>query len=193
MRKLVYYVACSLDGFIAHHDGSHDGFSDDRDYMADLIATFPETFPGHFRDVLGIGADNQWFDVVLMGRKTYEVGLSAGVTSPYPHLKQYLFSHQMTERPDEQVELVSENAIALVQQLKQEAGKDIWLCGGGNLAASLLAEHLIDQLILKVNPFVMGSGIPLFAGTIQSTQMTLTEQRTYDNGVIRSHYTVSKD
>lgn len=81
MRKLTYYVVCSVDGYVAHTDGSHDGFSQDSDYFADIFATFPETVPSHLREVMGVQAENQWFDTVLMGCNTYEVGLKEGVTS----------------------------------------------------------------------------------------------------------------
>ena len=190
MRDLTYYVACSVDGFIAHADGSHDGFAQDREYFADLFAAFPETVPSHLRDVTGIQAENKWFDIVLMGRKTYEVGLKEGVTSPYSHLKQYLFSHTMQASPDENVELVSENSVELVANLKRETGKGIWLCGGANLASTLFAHNLIDQLILKINPFLMGSGIPLVSGVIPQTALELTNSKIYGNGVLVVHYRV---
>ncbi|NER83832.1 MAG: dihydrofolate reductase [Leptolyngbya sp. SIO1D8] len=190
MRELTYYVACSVDGFIAHTNGSHDGFSQDSDYFSDIFASFPETVPSHLRDVMGIHAENQWFDVVLMGRKTYEIGLNEGVTSPYSHMKQYLFSRSMKESPDEKVELISENAIELVTSLKRESGKGIWLCGGADLATTLFANRLIDQLILKVNPFLMGAGIPLFSGVIQQTALELTNRKIYDNGVLLLYYSV---
>lgn len=190
MRDLTYYVACSVDGFIAHADGSHDGFAQDREYFADLFAAFPETVPSHLRDVMGIQAENKWFDIVLMGRKTYEIGLKEGVTSPYSHLKQYLFSHTMQASPDENVELVSENSVELVANLKRETGKGIWLCGGANLASTLFAHNLIDQLILKINPFLMGSGIPLVSGVIPQTALELTNSKIYGNGVLVVHYRV---
>ncbi|HEY9661664.1 MAG TPA: dihydrofolate reductase family protein [Allocoleopsis sp.] len=191
MQKLTYYVACSVDGFIAHLDGSHDGFSQDSEYFSDLFSSFPETVPSHLRDAMGINAENQWFDTVLMGRKTYEIGLKDGVTSPYSHMKQYVFSRSMQESPDENVELISENAVDLVGYLKSEKGKGIWLCGGANLASTLFAHNLIDQLILKINPFLMGSGIPLFSGTIQQTALELTSSKIYGNGVSRLHYQVT--
>ena len=99
-----------------------------------------------------------------MGRKTYEVGLELGVTNPYPSLKQYVVSRSMTSSPDEHVKLVSGDVISFVQKLKKESGRDIWLCGGAELAATLFSE--IDELIIKSNPLLLGSGIPLFAGAI---------------------------
>lgn len=188
MRELTYYVACSVDGFIAHSDGSHDGFSQDSDYFADLFASFPETVPSHLRDVMNVHGENKWFDTVLMGRKTYEIGLNEGVTSPYSHMKQYLFSRSIKKSPDENVELVSENVVELVAGLKQKPGKGIWLCGGANLATTLFANRLIDQLTLKINPFLMGTGIPLFSGVIQQTALELTDKKIYNNGVLLLYY-----
>jgi dihydrofolate reductase len=190
MRELKYYVACSVDGFIAHTDGSFDGFLQEGEHFTGLIENFPETFPAHFRDAMGIHTQNKHFDVLLMGRKTYEVGSKVGITNPYPQMKQYLFSRSIKESPDVNVELVSSNAIAFVKSLKNETGKDIWLCGGADLAATLFDENLIDELILKVNPFLMGSGIPLFAGVIKQTSLELTNSQIYGNGVLVLHYRV---
>jgi dihydrofolate reductase len=192
MRELIYYVACSVDGFIAHPNGSHDGFSQDGEYFADLFATFPETVPSHLRDIMGITSENKWFDIVLMGRKTYEVGLKDGITSPYLHLRQYLFSRSIKVSPDPNVELVADNAIELVTNLKAESGKGIWLCGGANLATTLFSSQLIDRLILKVNPFLIGAGIPLFAGAIDPTALELIDLKTYDNGVVLLDYKVRR-
>jgi len=188
MRKLIYYVACTVDGFIAHEDGSFDCFLTGGEHVADLLESFPETIPAHLRDMLGVRAKNRRFDAVLMGRKTYEVGLEVGVTSPYPHLKQYLFSGGMRESPDGEVQLVSGNAAAKVRGLKQEAGKDIWLCGGGELATRLFPE--IDELILKVNPVLIGSGIPLFRGVVKPTALEVAASKGYGNGFRLTHYRV---
>jgi dihydrofolate reductase len=190
MRELTYYVACSVDGFIAHADGSHAGFSQDGEYFADLFSSFPETVPSHLRAVMGINSENKWFDIVLMGRKTYEIGLKDGVTSPYSHMKQYLFSRTIQNSPDERVQLVSEKAVELVTTLKNQAGKGLWLCGGANLAATLFEHSLVDQLILKINPFLMGSGIPLFSGVIQQAALELTNSKIYKNGVVMLYYKV---
>jgi len=171
MRRLIYQVACSADGFIAHRDGSLDGFPDG-DHVADFLRTY------------------DWFDTVLMGRKTYEVALREGVTNPYPQMRQYLFSRTMQQTPDENVHLISDDAQQLVTRLKQEDGKAIWLCGGAELAGTIFCAGLIDEVILKVNPLLLGTGIPQFAGAIEQTRLHLTECKRYESGVVRLRYDV---
>ena len=190
MRKLVYYVACTVDGFIAREDGSFDCFLWEGEHYADLIKNFPETFPAHAHEMFGVTGENQRFDTVLMGRRTYEVGSLEGFTNPYPHLKQYLFSRSLEKSPDAAVELVSENAVEKVRQLKQESGKDIWLCGGAELAGQLFPE--IDELILKINPIVIGAGIPLFRGRLEPAAVETIESKSYDNGFRIIRYRLKK-
>ncbi|MBW4570805.1 MAG: dihydrofolate reductase family protein [Tolypothrix carrinoi HA7290-LM1] len=172
MRKLKYYVACTVDGFIAHQDGSFDGFLFEGEHVTDYLESF------------------KWFDVVLMGRKTYEVGLKEGVTNPYPTMKQYVISRTMKESPDENVAIVSEKIVEFVTALKDETGKDIYLCGGADLATMLFAENLIDEIILKLNPLLFGSGIPLFSGVVKQTDLELTNSKIYKNGVVLLFYRV---
>jgi dihydrofolate reductase len=188
MRKVKYYVACTVDGFIARENGSFDFFPMEGEHFADLFDSFPETIPANLQEALGIPAENKQFDAVLMGRKTYEVGLNVGVTNPYPSLKQYVFSRTMKASPDENIQLVSDNPVALVQELKKETGKDIWLCGGGALAATLFSE--IDEMIVKLNPVVIGAGIPLFSGAIEPINLELADRKIYNNGFLLLHYQV---
>ena len=77
---------------------------------------------------------------------------------------------------------------AVVQSLKQQPGKDIWLCGGGELATQLFPA--IDELILKVHPILLGSGIPLFAGRIDQTSLKLVNHQIYTNEVMLVHYQI---
>ena len=195
MRALTYYVACTVDGFIAAPDGSFDAFLSEGEHLADLFAEYPETVPAHLRALVGApeDAESRHFDTVLMGRSTYEVGLAVGVTSPYPHLRQYVFSRTMREPPDPAVQLVRGNALDVVRQLKREStGKGIWLCGGGALAAALLPE--IDALVLKINPILLGAGIPLFAGPPAAARVALERNysRSYDNGFALVSYRVKR-
>jgi dihydrofolate reductase len=191
MRKLKYYVACTVDRFIAREDDSYDFFLMEGEHIADLLTTFPETIPAHVRDRLGITAENQCFDTVLMGRRTYEIGLKEGISNPYPQMKQYVFSKTLKDNSDSVIELVSADPLAFVRELKQQSGQDIWLCGGGNLATLLFSE--INELILKVNPILLGSGIPLFSGVVQQTSLELTDSKIYDNGFMLLRYRLKHD
>ncbi|TXS44706.1 dihydrofolate reductase family protein [Streptomyces sp. OR43] len=187
MRKLVYYIASTLDGFIAGPDGADptgpDGFWPiPEDYVAHMIAEFPETLPGPARAALSITAEGTHFDTIVEGRRSYEIGLKAGVTDAYPHLRHLVFSRTLGESPDPAVEIVATDPAARVRQLKHEDGKDIWLVGGGELAASLYAE--IDTLIVKLSPMTIGAGIPLFShkATFDPSAWTLTDHRILDSG-----------
>ncbi|WP_405708353.1 MULTISPECIES: dihydrofolate reductase family protein [unclassified Streptomyces] len=166
MRKLVYYIASTLDGFIAGPDGSDptgpDGFWPiPEDYIQHLVTEYPETLPGPGRAALSVTADGTHFDTVVEGRRSYEIGLKAGLANAYPHLRHLVFSRTLTESPDPDVELVADDPAATVRQLKQQDGKDIWLVGGAELAGALYSE--IDRLIIKLSPMTIGSGIPLFS------------------------------
>ena len=187
MRRVVYYVAVTADGFIAQRDGSFDAFLQDGPHLADLVTLFPETIPGHLRDALGVTGANRRFDAVLMGRRTYQVGLDLGVTSPYPHLRQYVFSRTLSTSPDPAVTVVSSDPLPYAEALKNTPGRDIWLCGGSELALALFP--VIDELILKVNPVVIGTGIPLFAGEVDATRLALVHTRQYANGFVLLLYT----
>lgn len=189
MRKLTYFIACSADGFIARKNGSFDFFPRTGDHLPHIAAEYPETIPGHLRDQLGAHGHNRHFDTVLMGRTTYEVGASIGVTNPYPHLVQYVVSRTMAASPDPVVRLVSEDPAVFVRKLKQGEGLDIWLCGGARLAGALYRE--IDELILKVNPVMVGAGIPLFEHSSGVKSLELMAHGTFAGGVAIHRYRVS--
>ncbi|MEN3613465.1 dihydrofolate reductase family protein [Plantactinospora sp. ZYX-F-223] len=180
MRKLVYYVASTVDGYLAGPGGEYDFFPIDPDLTAVMNEKQPETVPTGLRAVFGLtDAPNRRFDTVLMGRHSYEPALREGITSPYAHLRQYVFSRTLTGS-DPTVEIVDSDPVALVRELKQTAGLDIWLCGGGRLAGTLLPE--IDELIVKRYPLVIGAGIPLFGGAFQPVPFTVTDTRTFASG-----------
>lgn len=190
MRSLVYYVASTVDGFIAREDGSFDFFLSEGEHFAYLFSEYPETLPGHLRETLNVHDKNKHFDTVLMGRRTYDVGLKLGITSPYSHLKQYVFSRSISESPHPDIHLMSsEDPVQIVRELKRGDGLDIWLCGGGELASSLFSE--IDEVILKVNPIVIGSGTPLFARSFGPTRLDLLETKAFDNGFVINRYRIA--
>jgi dihydrofolate reductase len=181
MRKLVYYVAVSLDGYIAGPRGEFD-FYPLSDQMAAWINTrYPETLPTHVRKLVGLeDAPNKVFDTLVMGRGTYEPALDVPTTSPYAHLRQYVVSSTLTI-DDPTVEVVHGDPVGLVRRLKAEdTGMDIYLCGGGRLAGALLPE--IDEIILKSYPVVAGTGVPMISGGFNPTAFTPVQRESFDNG-----------
>jgi dihydrofolate reductase len=186
LRKLVYYVGTTIDGFIAAPDGSFDFFPVTPDVLDFLVHDYPDALPTHVRAQLGVDVPNPNFDVGVQGRTTFQPALDIGVTSPYAHLQQILVSASMTERPDPAVEVVATDIVERIRQLKDEDGKDIYLMGGSRLAGSLLAE--IDALVLKVYPVVAGAGIPLFTTGFSPTRFTLTGTCSLENGTVVLSY-----
>jgi dihydrofolate reductase len=185
LRNLVYYVAVTLDGFIAGPDGGdptgESYFPLPQDLIEFIVTEFPETLPATARRAMGIDAPGKNFDTVLEGRASYEIGLAVGVTNAYPHLRHLVFSTTMGRSPDPTVELVAAGPLQTVRSLKAEGGLDIWLGGGGKLAHALLPE--IDRLILKQHAAVIGSGIPLFDGPFQPQLFRPTDLRQLDSGI----------
>lgn len=193
MRKLVYYVGISLDGYIAGPDGEVDFYpaGDEEqaaDYAAWVNARYPETVPTSMRGHARLAdTPNVRFDTVMMGHGTYRPALKHGMTSPYAHLRQYVVSSTLTSSPDPAVTLVGGDPLALIRSLKNEEGQDIWLCGGGRLAGSLLPE--IDELIIKSYPVAAGSGISVFGGAFNPTLFTVTDRKVFPNDVTMTWFT----
>lgn len=182
MRKLVYYIGVSLDGYIAGPGGEYDFYPTPKEYTDWLNPEFPEAIPAHLRSHFGMALDtpNKNWDTLLMGRGTYAPAYDAGIVNPFSHMKQYVFTSSIGPIEDPNVEIVNGDPVELVRELKQQDGLDIWLCGGGNLAGQLLDE--IDQLIIKSYPVIAGEGIPAFTGVFKPTLFTPTRRKDFDSG-----------
>ncbi|WP_336723749.1 dihydrofolate reductase family protein [Cellulosimicrobium cellulans] len=189
MRELTYYVAVSLDGYIAGPDGEFDAFLAEGDHMQPIWARYGGTAPTDLAAAAGLPIADSPFDTVLMGWNTYAVGLpDHHLTNPYRHLRQVVFTRSH-EAPSgsEGVEFTGSDPAETVRALKREDGKGIWLCGGGALAAVLVDE--IDRLALKVNPVMLGAGIPLFGErTYAPLSWRSTSTQTFRSGVTFAEY-----
>lgn len=187
MRTLTYYVATSLDGFIAAPDDTFDAFPVEGDHIDMIIEEFRDTLQTMSLEALNLEPSTDRFDTILMGWKTYAAGLPFGAVNPYQHLRQFVFSR--SRKPDDPaVKAIQSDPLALVRELKVESeGTGIWLCGGGNLAGQLIDE--IDELILKVNPVLLGSGKQLFAEAPYAIrQFDLVSSRPFTSGVVVQTY-----
>ncbi|MFE3635888.1 dihydrofolate reductase family protein [Streptomyces cellostaticus] len=190
MRKLTYFVACSLDGFIGDEQGDATAMFRflDEEYLDFLRAEFPETLAGPARAHLGLDhLENRRFDTVVQGRASYELALKEGITSPYSHLRQLVASRTLGTSPDPDVEIVADDVVGRVRALKAEPGDlDIYLCGGSRLAGALLDE--VDELVVKSYPIVYGTGMPMFRTGSPVAQFALDSVRAFGNGVVVRTY-----
>lgn len=181
MRRLVYFVAVSVDGFIASPTGAFDFFPMEGDHITAQIQELPETLPRHVRQLLGLPDEARRFGAVVMGSKTYEPALGEGIHDPYAPLETVVFSRRLPAAVEGRLRVTADDPVAVVRALKAQPGGDIWLCGGGRLAAALAPE--IDELVLKVNPVLVGDGVPLVAGGFAPRRLTLRDRRAFDSGV----------
>ncbi|WP_338783026.1 dihydrofolate reductase family protein [Streptomyces sp. DG1A-41] len=190
MRKLTYFIACSIDGFIGDPGGDATSMLRflDEEFLAFLKTEYPETAATHGRRALGFDdLPNKRFDTVVQGRGSYELALKEGITSPYAHLREYVASSTLKESPDPNVEIIADDLVGKVRELKAEAGElGIYLCGGSRIAGELLDE--IDELVIKTYPLVYGAGMPMFGSAIAISDFALESVRTFGNGVLVRTY-----
>ena len=185
MRELVYYVAVSIDGYIAAPDGSYDAFPVEGDHMAVYLSDFADALPAHVLSALDMHPPGNRFDTVIQGRASYDIARAAGIEQPYAHLSEFVATRSETTPPAGVT--FTADALTTVRELKQQEGLAIYLCGGGNLVGELLPE--IDRLILKRNPVVLGDGVRLFgnAGAVIQN-FDLVSCRSFESGVVMEEY-----
>ncbi|MFD6892076.1 dihydrofolate reductase family protein [Streptomyces sp. NPDC059957] len=194
MRKLTYFIATSVDGFIGAPDGDADfiyGYLDG-EFIDFLKAEYPETISTPGRAQLGIeDAEAKHFDTVLMGRGTYEPGLKLGLTSPYGHMReQYVVSRSLTTTLDPAVRLIDGDLVEKVRALKAEDGLGIWLCGGADLAGQLIDE--IDEFVVKTYPVFVGTGMPMSRAGFGARPLELTGVQALGGGQVVTSYAVTR-
>ena len=171
MRKIILYIAASLDGFIAKEDGSVDWL---------------QKYESPSDDDYGYSAFESNIDTLLMGRKTYEQVLEFGEW-PYKGKKCYVFTKKSIE--DARVTAIS-NPIEFTKSLLDRDGKNIWLVGGSQIITLLMNYKLVDEIILTVMPVILGNGIPLFTNIASEINCKLLSEKSYKSGLIQMHYKI---
>jgi dihydrofolate reductase len=171
VRRVVYSVAASLDGYIAGPNGEFD-----------WIVMDPE---------IDFGALFRRFDTVLMGRRSYEAARRQG-GGAMPGLAAYVFS--TTLRPEDCPDAtLSRDPGETVRSVKAQPGKDIWLFGGGSLFKSLLQLGLVDEVQVAVVPVLLGGGRPLLESPATRASLRLTKHTLYSRtGTVLLDYEVVK-
>lgn len=175
MKKIVYYVASSIDGFISGVNGDISGFAQGGNGVEKYLN------------------DLQEFKTVIMGKNTYEFGYQYGLVPgmpAYPQMEHFIFSKKLSfENPHEKVHVKDFN-LDEIAKIRKETSTDIYLCGGGIFAGWLLENEQIDILKVKLNPLILGKGVKMFGDSEKDFQLNLIDSVKYDNGLIINTYEV---
>lgn len=166
MRKVVLYIAVSLDGYIADKDGGVgwlEGDGSDTDNKG--------SYEGFYETV----------DTIIIGYKTYhqirtELFPDGWV---YTGRKSYVITHNKLESTEEII-FTDKELDVLIDELKQEDGKDIWICGGASILNPLIACDRIDQYVFTLIPVILGRGVRLFSSHEKETKLKLISTRSYN-------------
>jgi len=169
MPRIRYCVAMSLDGYIAGPGGEYDWIVPDP--AIDFAALFAQ------------------FDTFLLGRRTWELMSKPGSPPLPPGTHTCVFSRTIEVDPPG-VEVVREASAETIARIRARAKKDIWLFGGGQLFASLLALSQVDTVEVAVNPILLGGGLPLLPGPAGRAPLRLTGHRVYGSGTVLLEYAV---
>ena len=174
MRKLILYISCSLDGYIA---GPND----------DLSFLNPMQLEG---EDYGYQAFVDMVDTVIVGRRTYDWVVNQGYDFPHTDKECYILTSQ--PRPNQgSLTFYQGDLKALVDGLKRKTGKHIFCDGGAQVVHQLLAAQLIDEITLSVVPVLLGAGTRLFNDDRPQQLLELLSSKSFESGLLQLHYKVA--
>lgn len=177
MRKVILDLAVTLDGFIEGPNGEIDWCIMDGDM----------DFPGFLAGI----------DTIFYGRVSYE---KWGNFLPGPDAdeeeknlwsllhakKKYVFTRSPQQHFDDPV--ITSDISTVVEEIKKEKGKDIWLYGGSGLITTFIQKRMIDRYQISVHPTVLGEGKPLFENMKKRLDLNLVHVNTFRSGVVQLVY-----
>lgn len=170
-RKVILYIAMSLDGYIAKP-------GDDLSFLS-KVAKAGEDY-GYADFISGI-------DTVILGRRTYDWVMTQVAEFPHADKESYVITG--SKRADiGNTRFYTGNPAELISALKSKTGKDIFCDGGAVLVNELLKEKLIDEMIISVIPVLLGEGIRLFQDQRPEQWLSLSDVRHFDTGLVQLHY-----
>jgi dihydrofolate reductase len=170
--EVIYYVASSLDGYIATSDGS-----------VEWLSRFGSAGEDH-----GAGELEAWVDVLLLGSRTYEFALSFGKW-PSPDKLSWVFTSRDLRVLHPSITLTAQRPREVLGLLAARGLRRAWLMGGGKLAASFHEDQLISRYIISIFPVLLGSGIPLFAPHSSAPDaLRLVAAKPFKSGIVQVTY-----
>jgi dihydrofolate reductase len=173
-RKIIVNIATSADGYVARSDGNLD-------WLTGRPA--PKGF-------YGLPEFSRSIDAKILGRKTFDLSVNMGASFSADDLH-YVFSRRPPPASvPAGVQFVTEPIQAFAERLRTQAGKNIWMMGGGEIIGSFLDERAIDEFIITVVPTFIGEGIPLIAPRRREVLLRLRSLQRFPDGVVQLHYKV---
>jgi dihydrofolate reductase len=175
----------SLDGFVAGPNGEMDWIHVDEEIF----------------DFSGERTNRS--DTALYGRVTYEMMQAywpAAADQPaatkhdiqhsgwYNQVDKVVLSRSMKGAVLPKTKIIDANLSAEINALKQSVGREIVIFGSPGAAHSLMAENLIDDYWLFVNPILLGQGIPVFKNIQERAALRLVTSHVFTSGVVCLHY-----
>lgn len=173
MKKIILYIAASIDGYIADRHGTVEWLED-----------FPITSEMNY----GYDEFMASIDSILMGGRSYREVLNMEAIGHYKNQQIYVVTRGWTEKMTDNVDFITDNIIDRIKQLRDSDGKNIWLFGGGKLTAMLLEADLVDEMQISYIPVVLGKGIPLFPEQAKKSKWELMGSATYNSGILKVDY-----
>ncbi|MBL7943614.1 MAG: dihydrofolate reductase family protein [Flavobacteriales bacterium] len=185
MRKLISFMHISLDGFVAGPNGEMDWIKVDQEIF------------DH------VGSRTRLSDTALYGRVTYEMMESYWPTAAdkpnatkhdieharwYKEVRKIVLSTTLVAAETTKVKVISADIEQQVGAIKSTTNSDILVFGSPRATHALMRANLIDGYWLFVNPIVLGSGVPLFSGDHQRSNLQLQSCRRFDCGVVALEY-----
>lgn len=189
MRNIVSFVHLSLDGFVASADGGLGWVS-----LTEELFDF-------------VGQRIQQTDTALYGRVTYQMMEAYWPTAAerpnaskhdhehsrwYKTARKVVMSKTLVDQNSPHTQIICNHLSAEIHKLKQEVGSEILVFGSPSATHALMAEDLIDEYWIFLNPVLLGQGIPLFKNIKDRTTLKLVTSRTFASGVVCLHYEVSR-
>jgi len=176
-RKIILFIAMSLDGFIAKHDG-------DINFLAQVEQEGED---------YGYSAFTETVDTIILGRKTYDKILSMGFELPY-YGEREVYVLTRSHKPDSgTIHFYSGSLPELIFRLKSQEGKQIYCDGGAETVHQFLQNDLFDELIISIIPVLLGDGIRLFGQSFPEQKLNLASSKSYKKGLVQLHYNRIRD
>lgn len=174
--EIIYYVATSLDGYIATPDGGVDWLNPFQNEEEDFgYASFYKSIDG-----------------LVFGRRTYEQVVDFG-TWPYLEKPSWVLSRRSIEIHHPEVTLTAMDPLQLREELESQGLRRVWLVGGATLVAAFRVADLIHEYIFTIMPVFLGDGIRLFLSGEVSQRLEHVGTQEFQQNVVQLHYRRAMD